>query len=80
MVIKSDYSYPAADRPKMGVGGTVGKPGVIGLELMLSMLMFDPAADLLRPLFAPRPQPPLALCSPSLSYLSLRCISGLVLS
>ena len=60
----------------MGVGGTVGKPGVIGLELRLSILAFD-TAEFIKPL-------PLTLpCSGfefSLSYLSLLWISGLVLS
>ena len=51
----------------MGVGGTVGKPGVIGLELRLSILAFD-TAEFIKPL-------PLALpwsgFEFSLSYLSL---------
>ena len=51
--------------PKMGVAGTFGKPGVMGLpEARLSMLVFEVAEVIWLPL---RP-----LCSPSLSYLSLR--------
>ena len=49
--------------PKTGVWGTLGNPGVIGLEAELSMLEATPL-----------------LCSPSLSYRSLRWINGLDLS
>ena len=52
----------------MGVGGTVGKPGVIGLEMRLSILAFD-TAEFIKPL--PLVTLPCSGFEFSLSYLSL---------
>ena len=70
--LSKNISYPGG-WPKTGVGGTVGNPGVIGLEPRLSMLVFETAEAMFCP-------PLLTLCSLSESYLNLLWISGLDLS